>query len=78
VLVGIEGSHFCGRWCGASWVSWSETGRGTLDPAAATFLRESSDAPAKLTAPPSGLFLDRVCYAGDSRAWIRPSPLRVG
>ena len=39
-----------------------------LDPAAAaTFLRESSGAPARLTAPPSGLFLDRVYYPGDPR-----------
>jgi tRNA pseudouridine38-40 synthase len=45
-----------------------DTGRGTLDPAAAaTFLRESSEAPARLTAPPSGLFLDRVYYPGDPR-----------
>jgi tRNA pseudouridine38-40 synthase len=33
------------------------------------FLREDSDAPARLTAPPSGLFLERVFYEGDRRQW---------
>ena len=45
-----------------------EVGRGSLQPAeAAAFLAESSAAPARLTAPPSGLFLDRVYYQGDAR-----------
>ena len=68
VLVGIEGSHFLWKMVRRIVGVLVETGRGALDPAAAaTFLRESSDAPAKLTAPPSGLFLDRVYYAGDPR-----------
>jgi len=46
----------------------AEIGRGGLTPAdAARFLAESSDAPARLTAPPSGLFLDRVFYRNDPR-----------
>jgi tRNA pseudouridine38-40 synthase len=36
------------------------------------FLHEESDAPARLTAPPSGLFLERVLYEGDPP----PGPLR--
>jgi tRNA pseudouridine38-40 synthase len=68
VLVGIEGSHFLWKMVRRIVGVLVETGRGALDPAAAaTYLRESSDAPAKLTAPPSGLFLDRVYYAGDGR-----------
>jgi tRNA pseudouridine38-40 synthase len=68
VLVGIEGSHFLWKMVRRIVGVLVETGRGGLDPAAAaTFLRESSGAPARLTAPPSGLFLDRVYYAGDSR-----------
>ena len=43
-------------------------GRGGLDPAAsAAFLTESSAAPARLTAPASGLFLERVYYPRDRR-----------
>ena len=79
VLVSIEGSHFLWKMVRRIVGVLVETGRGALDPAAAaTFLRESSEAPAKLTAPPSGLFLDRVYYAGDSRtAEIRAiTPLR--
>jgi hypothetical protein len=37
------------------------------------FLREDSPRPAELTAPPSGLFLERVYYEGDSRDYpLRP------
>jgi tRNA pseudouridine38-40 synthase len=34
---------------------------------AASFLSERSGVPARLTAPPSGLFLARVFYKGDRR-----------
>ena len=46
---------------------------GTTVEQAETFLREESGVPAKLTAPASGLFLERVYYRGDAR---RP-PLRA-
>jgi tRNA pseudouridine38-40 synthase len=40
-----------------------EAGRGKLDPQeVVSFIRNKSDIPAKLTAPPSGLFLERVYY----------------
>jgi len=43
-------------------------GRGEMDAsAAAGFLTAASTAPARLTAPPSGLFLERVYYKGDPR-----------
>ncbi len=68
VLVGIEGSHFLWKMVRRIVGVLVETGRGALDPAAAAaYLRESSEAPARLTAPPSGLFLDRVFYQGDPR-----------
>ena len=35
--------------------------------AAAAMLNTRSDAPARLTAPASGLFLERVYYEGDQR-----------
>jgi tRNA pseudouridine38-40 synthase len=68
LLVGIEGSHFLWKMVRRIVGVLVEIGRGGLEPAAAAaFLRESSAAPARLTAPPSGLFLERVFYEGDSR-----------
>jgi tRNA pseudouridine38-40 synthase len=49
-------------------------GRGTLGREdVLRFLSEESDEPARLTAPPSGLFLERVFYEGDRQDW----PLRA-
>ena len=68
VLVGIEGSHFLWKMVRRVVGVLIEIGRGGLESAdAAAFLAESSAAPAQLTAPPSGLFLDRVYYKGDPR-----------
>jgi tRNA pseudouridine38-40 synthase len=45
----------------------AEVGRGGLEPRdAERFLTVPSEVPAKLTAPPSGLFLERVLYEGDA------------
>ena len=44
-----------------------EIGRGGLPPdAVSTLLTGESGAPSRLTAPPSGLFLDKVFYKGDA------------
>ena len=68
MLVGIEGSHFLWKMVRRIVGVLVEIGRGGLEPAAAaTFLSESSTSPARLTAPPSGLFLDRVYYLHDAR-----------
>ena len=68
LLVGIVGSHFLWKMVRRIVGVLVEIGRGGLDAsAAATFLQESSAAPARLTAPPSGLFLERVWYPGDAR-----------
>jgi tRNA pseudouridine38-40 synthase len=74
LLVAIEGSHFLWKMVRRVVGVLVEIGRGGLDPAAAaTFLTESSAAPARLTAPASGLFLERVYYPRDPRvAEIRP------
>jgi tRNA pseudouridine38-40 synthase len=67
LLVGIVGSHFLWKMVRRIVGVLVEIGRGGLEvSAAATFLQESSSAPARLTAPPSGLFLDRVWYSGDT------------
>jgi tRNA pseudouridine38-40 synthase len=68
ILVAIEGSHFLWKMVRRIVGVLVEIGRGSLDQArAATFLTASSTAPAQLTAPPSGLFLERVYYQGDAR-----------
>ena len=68
VLISIEGSHFLWKMVRRIVGVLAEIGRGGLDAAAAArFLTEPSTAPATLTAPPSGLFLERVFYKGDAR-----------
>jgi tRNA pseudouridine38-40 synthase len=73
VLVRVVGSHFLWKMVRRMVGVMAEVGRGGLRPAdAERFLREASDLPARLTAPPSGLFLERVLYEGDPP----PGPLR--
>jgi tRNA pseudouridine38-40 synthase len=68
VLVAIEGSHFLWKMVRRIVGVLVEAGRGTLAAdQAARWLRESSAAPAKFTAPASGLFLTRVFYTHDAR-----------
>jgi tRNA pseudouridine38-40 synthase len=68
ILVGIEGSHFLWRMVRRLVGVLVAVGRGELLPQAATALLEGrSDLPAKLTAPASGLFLERVFYRNDDR-----------
>ena len=68
LLVVVEGSHFLWKMVRRLVGVLVEVGRGGLDAAAAAaFLVEESAAPARLTAPASGLFLARVYYAGDAR-----------
>ena len=68
VLVAIAGSHFLWKMVRRIVGVLVEIGRGAL-PADAVrrFLSNASTMPAKLTAPPSGLFLERVYYENDSR-----------
>lgn len=74
VLIGIEGSHFLWKMVRRIVGVLAEVGRGAMDPSAIEgFLSATSTAPARFTAPPSGLFLDRVYYKGDPRdAPLRP------
>jgi tRNA pseudouridine38-40 synthase len=66
VLVRILGSHFLWRMVRRIVGVLAAVGRGEMSPAdVARFLDESSDIPATLTAPASGLFLERVAYRGD-------------
>jgi len=73
ILVRVEGSHFLWKMVRRMVGVMVEAGRGGITPEqAAAFLREESAAPAKLTAPASGLFLERVYYQEERK---RP-PLR--
>jgi tRNA pseudouridine38-40 synthase len=68
ILVHIEGSHFIWKMVRRIVGVLVEVGRGsmTADDAGA-LLTERSDVPARVTAPASGLFLERVYYSGDRR-----------
>jgi tRNA pseudouridine38-40 synthase len=68
VLLGVEGSHFLWRMVRRLVGVLVAAGRGELDVAdAQSLLGARSDLPARLTAPASGLFLERVFYEGDAR-----------
>jgi tRNA pseudouridine38-40 synthase len=59
----VTASHFLWKMVRRLAGTLVEVGRGNLDEAGIQkFLREKSNAPAKWTAPPSGLFLEKVVY----------------
>ncbi len=68
ILVRIYGSHFLWKLVRQIIGVIVEVGRGnlTLDKVQ-HYVKIKSDEPAKFTAPPSGLFLERVYYHGDKR-----------
>jgi tRNA pseudouridine38-40 synthase len=73
ILVRILGSHFLWKMVRRMVGVLAEVGRGALAADdVARLLRTPSEAVAPLTAPPSGLFLERVLYEGDPP----PGPLR--
>jgi tRNA pseudouridine38-40 synthase len=68
ILVGVEGSHFLWKMVRRIVGVLVEIGRGNLEPgAAARLMQGPSEGPARLTAPASGLFLERVYYENDPR-----------
>jgi tRNA pseudouridine38-40 synthase len=68
LLIVVEGSHFLWKMVRRIVGVLVEIGRGGLDAtAAAELIAGPSDLPARLTAPPSGLFLSRVYYKGEAR-----------
>jgi tRNA pseudouridine38-40 synthase len=74
VLVRVTGSHFVWKMVRRLVGVLTEVGRGRLTVAdVESFLERPSPVPARLTAPPSGLFLERVMYAGDAP----PGPLKA-
>ena len=81
ILIAIEGSHFLWKMVRRLVGVLVEVGRGRLEPSAAARLSATgSDAPARFTAPASGLFLERVYYVGEERqrTTAPATPLRHG
>ncbi len=79
ILVGVEGSHFLWRMVRRLVGVLVAVGRGDLDVAqAAALLDERSELPARLTAPASGLFLERVLYKGEPREHTLRAATPVG
>lgn len=70
LLVRVVGSHFLWKMVRRLVGVLVEVGRGAMGPDAVARLAASDTGlPAKLTAPASGLFLERVFYEGDQRDW---------
>ena len=68
VLIRVTGSHVLWTMVRRMVGVLIEIGRGGLPPSAVDeFLRHPSGTPARMTAPSSGLFLERVFYEGDAR-----------
>jgi tRNA pseudouridine38-40 synthase len=77
ILFHVEGSHFIWKMVRRLVGVLVEVGRGGMTPeTAADLLLTSSALPARLTAPASGLFLERVYYEGDRRD--APGPRLLG
>jgi tRNA pseudouridine38-40 synthase len=80
ILFRVRGSHFLWKMVRRLVGTLVEVGRGKLqEEDLRRMLEERSDLPARLTAPPSGLFLEEVLYADEpSRREREPSlPLPV-
>jgi tRNA pseudouridine38-40 synthase len=68
VLVAIEGSHFLWKMVRRIVGVLVEIGRGAMAPSdAGSLLTSPGGEPSRLTAPASGLFLERVFYKDDTR-----------
>lgn len=83
ILVRVGGSHFIWKMVRRMVGVLVEAGKGQIAPADVAALLADAGAPAlsnkavdpaRLTAPASGLFLERVFYDGDQRQWpLRPA-----
>lgn len=75
LLLRVEGSHFLWKMVRRMVGVLVAIGRGELTARELDqFMSKPSDAPARLTAPASGLFLERVTYPGDPST-ADPAPL---
>jgi tRNA pseudouridine38-40 synthase len=66
ILIRVSGSHFLWKQVRRMVGVMVEAGRGKLSlKEIESFFKTPSELIAKLTAPPSGLYLEKVCYQGD-------------
>lgn len=66
ILIRVSGSHFLWKQVRRMVGVMVEAGRGKLSvKEIESFFKTPSELIAKLTAPPSGLYLEKVCYPGD-------------
>jgi tRNA pseudouridine38-40 synthase len=78
ILLRVMGSHFLWKMVRRMVGVVVEVGRGGLVPGdVKSFLERNSPRPAELTAPPSGLFLERVFYEGDPQGYPLHAVLTV-
>lgn len=67
ILIHVVGSHFLWKQVRRMTGILVEAGRGNVTARDVDgFFREKSDLPARFTAPPSGLFLERVYYGNET------------
>ena len=79
LLFHVIGTHFLWKQVRRMTGVLVEAGRGTLNPdSVASFFKIQTDIPAKLTAPPSGLFLEKVYYKNDEIAFQSQPVIRIG
>ena len=84
ILIRIGGSHFIWKMVRRMVGVLIEIGKGEIDPDAVSALLSEGKpgkglpTPASITAPASGLFLERVFYQGDQRQWplLPAAPVR--
>lgn len=70
IIFHVIGSHFLWKQVRRMTGVLAEAGRGKLNPADInSFFQGSTDIPAKLTPPPSGLFLERIYYDKKDIIW---------
>ncbi len=78
IVIRISGSHFLWKMVRQIVGVLVEAGRGKLSiPQVESYFKAKSNAPAALTAPPSGLFLERVYYEGDETPEISKPVLNL-
>jgi tRNA pseudouridine38-40 synthase len=87
ILIRVGGSHFIWKMVRRMVGVLAAVGKGELEPDAVDVLLRGNPkglpppglpSPASLTAPASGLFLERVFYPGDRREWPLQPVVPVG
>jgi tRNA pseudouridine38-40 synthase len=78
ILVRVVGSHFLWKMVRRLVGILAEVGRGALAAEEVSpLLKSRSREPARFTAPPSGLFLERVYYPGEEQVELQEPVLPV-